>query len=63
MKGYCILRVINHNIPKGLSRIDQLDNLRKNVNNRWNMKDSRNADQLFCFETKQISYLACIPTQ
>jgi hypothetical protein len=24
------------------------------------MKDSRNADELFCFETKQISYLACI---
>jgi hypothetical protein len=32
MKGYCILRVINHNIPEGLSRIDKLNNLRKNVN-------------------------------
>jgi hypothetical protein len=28
MKGYCILRVINHNIPEGLSRIDKLNNLR-----------------------------------
>ena len=27
------------------------------------MKDSTNADELFCFETKQISYLVCISTQ
>jgi hypothetical protein len=32
MKGYCILRVINYNVPKGLSRIEKLNNLRKKVN-------------------------------
>jgi hypothetical protein len=32
MKCYCILRVINYNVPKGLSRIEKLNNLRKNVN-------------------------------
>lgn len=37
-KGYRILRVINDNVPKGLSRINKLHNLIKNVN----INDSRN---------------------
>ena len=43
-KSYCILRVINHNVTKGLSRINKLNNLRKNVNidETWKIRGMMN---------------------